>query len=56
MDVVKGWLFAAPGGSQARSRVMAILFGNTLYWFDYVSCSIGRFRNASDAGVPVILP
>jgi len=33
LDVAKGWLFVVPRGSRARYGVMAILFGNKLYWF-----------------------
>jgi len=34
MNVAKGWLFAAQGGSRARQCVMTILFGNKLHWFE----------------------
>jgi len=34
MDVVKGSMFAAPGGIRACYRVMAILFRNKLHWLE----------------------
>jgi len=34
INVAKGWWFATARGSRAHYRVMAILFGNKLHWFE----------------------
>jgi len=47
MDIVKGWLFAIPGGSRALKHVMAILFGNKLHWFE----SSQRWASEGEGGV-----